>query len=45
MAKSKKIVDFGAMDIFFNEGVGILLTNSKAIKTVRYGVINFKSKL
>ena len=35
MPKSKKIVVFGEIDIFFNEGVGILLTNNKAIKIVR----------
>ena len=35
---SRKIVAFEEMDIFFKDGVGILLTKSKAIKTVRKGV-------
>ena len=32
---SKNMVVFGEIDIFFNEGVGILLTNIKAVKIVR----------
>ena len=35
---NRKIVAFDEMDIFFKDGVGILLTKSKAIKTVRKGV-------
>ena len=37
---SKKTVVLDDIDIFFKEGVGILLTNNKAIKTVRNGVKN-----
>ncbi len=40
-----KTVVFGEIDIFFNDKVGILLTNKKAIKTVKYGTINLISKL
>ena len=35
---NRKIVAFDEMDIFFKDGVGILLTKSKAIKIVRKGV-------
>ena len=35
MDKSKKIVALDEIDIFFSERVGILLTNSKAIKIVK----------
>ena len=35
---SRKIVAFDEMDIFFKDGVGILLTKSKAMRTVRKGV-------
>ena len=35
---NRKIVAFDEMDIFFKDGVGILLTKSKAIRTVRKGV-------
>ena len=42
--RSKNIVVFGEIDIFFSEGVGTLLTNIKAMKIVRYGVINLKLK-
>ena len=35
IVKSKKIVVFGEIDILLNERVGTLLTNKKAIKTVR----------
>ena len=44
---SKKIVAFDEMDIFFKDGVGILLTKSKAIRTVRKGVklLTLKFKL
>ena len=38
MPNNKKTVALGEIDIFFNESVGILLTNKNAIKTVRYGV-------
>ena len=34
----RKIVAFDEMDILFKDGVGILLTKSKAMKTVRKGV-------
>ena len=34
----RKIVAFDEMDILFKDGVGILLTKSKAIRTVRKGV-------
>ena len=42
--KSKKIVVFDEIDIFFKESVGILLTRSKAIKIVKNGVKFFISK-
>ena len=35
---NRKIVAFDEMDIFFKDGVGILLTKSKAMRTVRKGV-------
>ena len=35
---NRKIVAFDEMDILFKDGVGILLTKSKAIRTVRKGV-------
>ena len=33
--RSKNTVVFDEIDIFFNEGVGILLTNNNAMKIVR----------
>ena len=33
-----KAVAFGEIDIFFNDKVGILLTNKKATKIVKYGL-------
>ena len=44
IANSRKIVAFDEMDILFKDGVGILLTKSKAIRTVRKGVKLLTSK-
>ena len=43
---NKNIVIFGEIDIFFNDRVGILLTNNIAMITVKYGVtiLIFKPK-
>ena len=40
MANKIKIVVLGAIDIFFKERVGILLTSKSAIKIVKKGVIS-----
>ena len=36
-----KTVDFGEIEIFFNDKVGTLLTSKMAIKIVKYGVSSF----